>query len=216
VRGDGKYVARLKGANITPGYWRAPALTAGLRRTRALQDRRLPSNSPDPADPTKGLLFDGRLPRTFKLGDRHLGQRRALRAAFVAHCAPAHRDVVLAGPDRDEWRRWCFFPILDACRELAPGLAAIVRRRRCSPTRVWSVRSRAWLARSQRRRPARRAGSPRHADRRAALPRYRRDDRQRLDQPARGACQSRRAGGGTLTPTWPPAAVIIAGRLHAG
>jgi feruloyl-CoA synthase len=46
-----------------------------------------------------------------------------LRAAFIAHFAPWVRDVVLAGADRDEVTG-LVFPDLDACRKLAPDLAA--------------------------------------------------------------------------------------------
>jgi feruloyl-CoA synthase len=44
-----------------------------------------------------------------------------LRARFIAHFAPLVRDVVLAGPDRDEVVA-LIFPDLDACRALAPDL----------------------------------------------------------------------------------------------
>ena len=56
----------------------------------------------DPADPAKGLLFDGRLAEDFKLATGTWVSVGPLRAAFIAHCAPLVRDVVLAGADRDE------------------------------------------------------------------------------------------------------------------
>jgi feruloyl-CoA synthase len=46
-----------------------------------------------------------------------------LRAKFIAHFAPLVRDVVIAGPDRDDVTA-LVFPELEACRKLAPGLAA--------------------------------------------------------------------------------------------
>jgi feruloyl-CoA synthase len=41
--------------------------------------------------------------------------------AFIAHCAPLVRDVVLAGPDRDEVAA-LIVPDVEACRELVPDL----------------------------------------------------------------------------------------------
>jgi len=45
-----------------------------------------------------------------------------LRAAFIAHCAPFVKDVVVAGADRDVIGA-LVFPDLDACRRLAPDLS---------------------------------------------------------------------------------------------
>jgi feruloyl-CoA synthase len=45
-----------------------------------------------------------------------------LRMALIAQCAPLVRDVVLAGPDRDEVAA-LIIPDIDACRKLAPDLA---------------------------------------------------------------------------------------------
>ena len=42
--------------------------------------------------------------------------------ALIAHCAPLVRDVVLAGPDRDDVAA-LIIPDIDACRKLAPDLA---------------------------------------------------------------------------------------------
>jgi feruloyl-CoA synthase len=120
---DGKYEARLKGANITPGYWRAPTLTAEAFDDDGYYKIGDALKFADPADPSKGLLFDGRLAEDFKLATGTWVSVGALRGAFIAHCAPLVRDVVLAGPDRDDVAA-LVFPDLDACRELAAGLAA--------------------------------------------------------------------------------------------
>src|SRR5208283_5548140 len=77
----------------------------------------------DMADPAKGLLFDGRLAEDFKLATGTWVSVGPLRAAFIAHFAPLVRDVVLAGADRDEVTA-LIFPDLEACRKLAPNLAA--------------------------------------------------------------------------------------------
>ncbi len=119
---EGKLEARLKGANITPGYWRAPALTAEAFDEEGFYRLGDALKFEDPTDPAKGLLFDGRLAEDFKLATGTWVSVGPLRAAFIAHCAPLVRDVVLAGPDRDEIAA-LVIPDLDACRKLTPDLA---------------------------------------------------------------------------------------------
>ncbi|HXW39940.1 MAG TPA: feruloyl-CoA synthase [Xanthobacteraceae bacterium] len=120
---EGKLEARLKGANITPGYWRAAALTAAAFDEEGFYKIGDALKFYDPADPAKGLLFDGRLAEDFKLATGTWVSAGPLRAAFIAHFAPLARDVVLAGADRDEVTA-LVFPDLDACRKAAPGVAA--------------------------------------------------------------------------------------------
>jgi feruloyl-CoA synthase len=122
---DGKLEARLKGANITPGYWRAPELTAAAFDDEGFYKIGDAVKFADPADPAKGLLFDGRLAEDFKLATGTWVSVGPLRGAFIAHCAPLVRDVVLAGADRDDIVA-LVFPDSDACRKLAPDLAADV------------------------------------------------------------------------------------------
>jgi feruloyl-CoA synthase len=120
---EGKLEARLKGANITPGYWRAPALTAAAFDDEGFYKIGDALKFEDASDPAKGLLFDGRLAEDFKLATGTWVSVGPLRAAFITHCAPLIRDVVLAGVDRDEATA-LVFPDLDACRKLAPDVAA--------------------------------------------------------------------------------------------
>jgi feruloyl-CoA synthase len=68
------------------------------------------------------MLFDGRLAEDFKLATGTWVSVGPLRSAFIAHCAPLVRDVVLAGAERDEVTA-LIFPDVDACRSLAPELA---------------------------------------------------------------------------------------------
>jgi feruloyl-CoA synthase len=119
---DGKFEARLKGPNITPGYWRAPALTAAAFDDEGFYKLGDALKFADSADPAKGLLFDGRIAEDFKLATGTWVSVGPLRAALIAHCAPLVRDVVLAGPDRDEVAA-LVIPDLNACRRLAPDLA---------------------------------------------------------------------------------------------
>ena len=101
VEGD-KFEARLKGPNITPGYWRQPELTA-----RAFDEDgwfRLGDAFAlaDPRDPAKGLLFRGRIAEDFKLSSGTWVNVGPLRARFIEHFAPLVREVVIAGENRNE------------------------------------------------------------------------------------------------------------------
>jgi feruloyl-CoA synthase len=118
---DGKYEARLRGPNITPGYWREPALTAEAFDQEGFYKLGDALKFDDPAKPEKGLLFDGRIAEDFKLATGTWVSVGPLRAAFIAHCAPFVKDVVIAGADRD-FIGVLIFPDLDACLHLALDL----------------------------------------------------------------------------------------------
>src|SRR5688572_4726921 len=118
VPNDGKLEARLKGANITPGYWRRPDLTAEAFDADGYYRIGDALKFVDPADPAKGLLFDGRLAEDFKLASGTWVSTGALRAQFVDRFAPLVRDAVIAGADRDDIAT-LVFPDVEACRKLA-------------------------------------------------------------------------------------------------
>jgi feruloyl-CoA synthase len=122
IPSEGKLEARLKGDNIMPGYWRAPELTADAFDAEGFYKIGDALKFADPDDPARGMLFDGRLAEDFKLATGTWVSVGPLRAAFIAHCAPLVRDVVLAGAERDEVTA-LIFPDVDACRALAPELA---------------------------------------------------------------------------------------------
>jgi len=121
VPNEGKLETRMKGPNITPGYWRAPALTAAAFDEEGFYKIGDALKFADPAAPAKGLLFDGRIAEDFKLATGTWVSVGPLRMAFIMQCAPLARDVVLAGPDRDEVAA-LIIPDVEACRRLAPDL----------------------------------------------------------------------------------------------
>jgi feruloyl-CoA synthase len=99
---QGRYEMRLKGPNITPGYWRQPELTA-----QAFDDEgyyRLGDSFvfADEEKPEQGLVFTGRISEDFKLATGTWVHVGGLRARFVEHFAPLVRDVVIAGENRSE------------------------------------------------------------------------------------------------------------------
>jgi feruloyl-CoA synthase len=120
---EGKLEARFKGPTITPGYWRAPALTQAAFDEQGYYKIGDALKFEDPHDWTKGLVFDGRISEDFKLATGTWVSVGPLRAAFIARGAPLVRDVVFAGPNRDDVTA-LIVPDVDACRKLAASVAA--------------------------------------------------------------------------------------------
>jgi feruloyl-CoA synthase len=123
VPNDSKFEARLRGPNITPGYWRQPELTAVAFDEDGFYRMGDALRFADPDNPGHGLLFDGRIAEDFKLATGTWVSLGPVRAAFIDHFAPYVRDVVLAGPDRDDIAA-LVFPDVESCRRLAPDLGA--------------------------------------------------------------------------------------------
>jgi feruloyl-CoA synthase len=121
VPNGGKLEARVKGPNITPGYWRQPELTAASFDEEGFYKIGDALKFEDPNDPGAGLLFDGRVAEDFKLSSGTWVSVGPLRARFLAHFEPLARDVVIAGADQDEIAA-LIFPAIEACRALAPDL----------------------------------------------------------------------------------------------
>ena len=123
VPNEGKLEARVRGPNITPGYWRQPEFTEKAFDQEGFYRLGDAFKFADENDLRQGLLFDGRIAEDFKLSTGTWVNVGPLRAGFVDHFAPCVRDVVLAGPDRNEIGA-LMFPDLAACRKLASDLAA--------------------------------------------------------------------------------------------
>jgi feruloyl-CoA synthase len=112
---------RVRGPNVTPGYWRRPDLTAEAFDAEGFY---CPGDSvrlADPGDPAQGLVFDGRIAENFKLSTGTWVSVGALRVAAIAACGPVMEDGVLTGHDRDEVGL-LVFPSLAGCRSLCPHL----------------------------------------------------------------------------------------------
>ncbi len=122
IPNEGKLEARLRGPHITPGYWRQDELTRAAFDEEGYYRLGDALKFVDPNKPNIGLLFDGRLAEDFKLSTGTWVSVGSLRARFIDHFAPHIRDVVFAGPDRDDIVA-LIFPDIEACRKLA-GLPA--------------------------------------------------------------------------------------------
>jgi feruloyl-CoA synthase len=123
VPNEGKLEARLRGPHVTPGYWRQPQLTREAFDSDGFYRIGDALKFADPADAGKGFLFDGRIAEDFKLSTGTWVSVGPLRVRFIDACAPYVRDVVFAGPDRDDIVA-LVFPDVEACRKLAPEHAA--------------------------------------------------------------------------------------------
>ena len=97
-----KIEMRVRGDNVTPGYWRDPALTAAAFDDEGFYRLGDAVRWLDTCDPCKGLMFDGRITEDFKLSTGTWVSVGPLRAALLAALSPLVQDVVIAGLDRDE------------------------------------------------------------------------------------------------------------------
>jgi feruloyl-CoA synthase len=118
---DGKFEARMRGPNVTPGYWRQPELTKDAFDADGFYRIGDAIRFADPADVNKGFYFDGRIAEDFKLSTGTWVAVGALRGALIDHCAPYIQDVVITGLDRP-YIAALIFPDVENCRKLA-GLA---------------------------------------------------------------------------------------------
>jgi feruloyl-CoA synthase len=118
-----KLEARVRGPNVTPGYWRQPELTQRVFDEEGFYSFGDAVRFLDPADVNAGLLFDGRLNEDFKLSNGTWVSVGPLRAKMISRFAPFVRDVVIAGLDRD-YVTALIFADVDACRPLCPEVPA--------------------------------------------------------------------------------------------
>jgi feruloyl-CoA synthase len=97
-----KLEIRVRGPNVTPGYWKRPDLTAAAFDAEGFYQPGDAVRLADPDDPNQGVVFDGRLAEDFKLTSGTWVHVGALRVALLAAASPALQDAVIAGADRAE------------------------------------------------------------------------------------------------------------------
>jgi feruloyl-CoA synthase len=120
---ESKIEARVRGPNITPGYWRDDDRTKAAFDEEGFYRLGDAMRFVDPGDPARGLMFDGRLAEDFKLSTATWVSVGPLRARILAQAAGAVQDVVIAGHDR-EFAAALIFPNPTVCRTLCPDLAS--------------------------------------------------------------------------------------------
>jgi feruloyl-CoA synthase len=116
-----KLEVRVKGPNVTPGYWKEPELTARAFDEEGYYRFGDAARFVDPDDINQGLFFDGRLAEDFKLASGTFVNIGPLRAKLLHWFAPYVTDVAIAGPDRRDLGI-LVFPNLHACHQLARNL----------------------------------------------------------------------------------------------
>jgi feruloyl-CoA synthase len=97
----GKLELRVRGPNVTPGYWRQPELTAAAFDEQGYYRLGDAVSLLDPADPTRGMRFDGRIAEDFKLASGTWVSVGPLRMELLGALAPLLQDVVIGGLNQD-------------------------------------------------------------------------------------------------------------------
>jgi len=117
-----KLEARVRGPNVTPGYWRQPEYTQKVFDSDGFYSFGDAVRFIDREDVNKGFFFDGRFSEDFKLASGTWVSVGPLRSKILAHFTPFVRDVVVTGHDRDDIGM-LIFPDLAACSSLCPGVS---------------------------------------------------------------------------------------------
>ena len=116
-----KLEIRVRGSNVTPGYWKRPDLTRSQFDDEGFYRIGDAVQFVDPMYPERGLLFDGRVAEDFKLDSGTWVNVGILRVQAIAALAPVAQDIVLTGRDGPEIG-FLVFPNLAGCRQLCPDL----------------------------------------------------------------------------------------------
>jgi len=99
---EGKLEMRLRGPNITPGYFKRDDLTEGAFDKDGFFITGDAGKLADPDDANKGIVFDGRVAEDFKLLTGSWVSTGTLRTAAVSACPEIIQDAIVTGHDRDE------------------------------------------------------------------------------------------------------------------
>jgi feruloyl-CoA synthase len=118
---EGKLDARVRGPNITPGYWRQPELTRKAFDEEGFYRFGDAVRFVDPSDVNKGFVFDGRFSEDFKLATGTWVSVGPLRARILSFFAPLVRDVVITGHDRDDVGMMIFADVEACCALCSAG-----------------------------------------------------------------------------------------------
>ena len=195
---DERLEIRVAGPNVTPGYYRAPELTAATFDEEGYYRSGDAGRLVDEDDPNQGVLFDGRVAENFKLMTGTWVTAGTLRLALLS-AARVLSDAVICGHDREYVAALAWINQAEA-RKLLPSDEDVAPERCQAAGAPWrgACRVERWSGLGgQGRAPAAAVA--------ASESRRRRDHRQGVPQPASlsgaaGRCGRasvcRRAGGG--------------------
>ncbi|MCB1756668.1 MAG: feruloyl-CoA synthase [Gammaproteobacteria bacterium] len=116
-----KMEVRVRGPNVFPCYWKQPDVTAKAFDEEGFYMCGDAVEFVDVANPTLGLLFDGRVGEDFKLLTGTWVHVGTLRVAGIDALKPLAQDIVVTGHDRDDVG-FLVFPNIPQCRALCGDL----------------------------------------------------------------------------------------------
>ncbi|WP_096700163.1 feruloyl-CoA synthase [Magnetospirillum sp. 15-1] len=122
IPNGGKLEMRIRGPNVTPGYFKRADLTAKAFDEDGWYIIGDAGKLADPDDPSKGIVFDGRVAEDFKLTSGTWVHVGALRMSVIDAAAPILQDAVVTGHDRQEVGL-LGFASLPGCLRLCPDAA---------------------------------------------------------------------------------------------
>jgi feruloyl-CoA synthase len=123
----GKLEVRVRGANVTPGYYKRPDLTAAAFDEEGFYRIGDAVKFADPNDATRGVVFDGRVAEDFKLSTGTWVHVGALRVKLIAAGDPLIQDAVITGHDRNEIGALLFLSPAAKGIDLTSKLAGILK-----------------------------------------------------------------------------------------
>jgi feruloyl-CoA synthase len=114
----GKLEVRVRGPNVTPGYYRRPELTSAAFDEEGFYRIGDAVKLADPAAPARGIVFDGRVAEDFKLSTGTWVNVGMVRVKLIAAADPIVQDAVITGHDRADVGALVFLSA--AAKELKP------------------------------------------------------------------------------------------------
>ena len=114
---EGKLEIKVKGPNVTPGYWKQPELTKRAFDEEGYYRIGDAVRFEDIEKPEKGIIFDGRVAENFKLSSGTWVSVGNIRTDILAKIDRVAQDIVIAGHDREEIGI-LIFPNINSCKKL--------------------------------------------------------------------------------------------------
>jgi feruloyl-CoA synthase len=115
----GKLEVRVRGTNVTPGYYKRPELTAAAFDEEGFYRIGDAVKLADAHEPAKGIMFDGRVAEDFKLSTGTWVNVGMVRVQLIAAADSIIQDAVITGHDRAEVGALVFLSA--AAKDLAPS-----------------------------------------------------------------------------------------------
>ena len=102
VPAAGKLEVRVRGPNVTPGYYQRADLTAAAFDDEGFYRIGDAVKLASDSDPARGIVFDGRVAEDFKLTTGTWVHAGLVRVKLIAAGNPVIQDAVVTGHDRNE------------------------------------------------------------------------------------------------------------------